>query len=99
MLVSEDQRRSLTQLAIRKAIAATAGLPIEPQRRLVRSLVALAGFTPMLRRRVRNNMQLALGPDVPPRSETLYFRRLGWAWAVRCRHSIAASVQRRFRMR
>ncbi len=79
MLISEDQRRSLTQLAIRKAISATAGLPIEPQRRLVRSLIALAGSTPVLRRRVRNNMQLALGPNLPARSESLYFRRLGWA--------------------
>jgi lauroyl/myristoyl acyltransferase len=79
MLVSEDQRRSLTQLAIRQAISATAGLPIEPQRRLIRSLIALAGSTPMLRRRVRNNMRLALGPDVPAQSESLYFRRVGWA--------------------
>lgn len=79
MLLFEDQRRSLTQLAIRQAIAATAGLPIEPQRRLARSLVALAGFAPVLRRRVRDNMRLALGPDVPARSESLYFRRVGWA--------------------
>jgi lauroyl/myristoyl acyltransferase len=79
MLLFEDQRRSLTQLAIRQAIAATAGLPIEPQRRLVSSLVAFAGFAPVLRRRVRNNMRLALGPDVPVRSESLYFRRVGWA--------------------
>ena len=32
----------------------------------------------MLRRRVRQNMLLALGDDVPPDAEILYFRRLGW---------------------
>jgi lauroyl/myristoyl acyltransferase len=32
----------------------------------------------MLRRRVRTNMLMALGDDVPPDAEILYFRRLGW---------------------
>jgi lauroyl/myristoyl acyltransferase len=71
-------RRATTQLAIRQTIMATARLPIGPQRSFVRSLVALGGGFPMLRRRVRENMHLALGQDVPAHSESLYFRHLGW---------------------
>jgi hypothetical protein len=32
----------------------------------------------MLRRRLRENMRIALGDDVPARAESLYFRQLGW---------------------
>ena len=71
-------RRAATQLAIRQAITATAALPIGVQRSVVRSLVALAGGIPMLRWKVRENMRLALGDDVPAQAEKLYFRRLGW---------------------
>jgi hypothetical protein len=71
-------RHATTQLAIRQTIMATARLPIGPQRSFVRSLVALGGGFPMLRRRVRENIRLALGQDVPAHSESLYFRHLGW---------------------
>lgn len=71
-------RRAATQMAIRQAITATAALPIGLQRSIIRSLVGLAGSIPMLRRRVRENMRLALGPDLPPEAESLYFRHLGW---------------------
>src|SRR4029077_4892970 len=71
-------RRDLTQRAIRSAIAATARVSIDHQRRTIRSLTRLLGETPMLRLRVRTNMLMALGDDVPPDAEILYFRRLGW---------------------
>lgn len=71
-------RRAATQLAIRQAIATTQVLPIGAQRSIVRSLVALAGCIPMLRRKLRENMRLALGHDVTAQTETLYFRHLGW---------------------
>jgi lauroyl/myristoyl acyltransferase len=71
-------RRTATQLAIRQAIMATAALPIGLQRSAVRSLVALTGGIPMLRWKVRENMRLALGHDLPARAESLYFRHLGW---------------------
>jgi lauroyl/myristoyl acyltransferase len=80
MTVSSDQlRRAVTQLAIRQAIAATARLPISSQCRTVRSLVALAGNIPMLRWKVRENMRLALGAEVPAQAEKRYFRQLGWS--------------------
>jgi lauroyl/myristoyl acyltransferase len=71
-------RRAITQWAIRKAIEATASLPIGPQRSSVRRVVALAGAVPMLRRKVRENMRLALGDDVPALAERRYFRHVGW---------------------
>src|SRR5258708_5063396 len=74
----EQSRRAATQLAIRQAIRATAGLPIGLQRSFVRSSVALAGAIPMLRWKVRENMRLALGHDVPAQAESRYFRHLGW---------------------
>ena len=40
--------------------------------------MAVAGEIPALRRRVRTNMSMALGPDVPPHAERLYFNRVGW---------------------
>ena len=71
-------RRVLTQLAIRKAIAATASLPISPQRSSVRHLIALASGIPMLRWKVREHMRLALGDGVPVGAERRYFQHVGW---------------------
>jgi lauroyl/myristoyl acyltransferase len=71
-------RRAATQLAIRQTIRATAAMPIDRKRSVVRSLVCLAGGLPMLRRRVRENMVLALG-DPPPGAEREYFHHVGWA--------------------
>jgi lauroyl/myristoyl acyltransferase len=71
-------RRAAMQFAIARAIATTGPVPIGLQRSAVRSLVAVAGGVPMLRLRVRENMRLALGPDVAAGSEQLYFRHLGW---------------------
>jgi KDO2-lipid IV(A) lauroyltransferase len=71
-------RRAATQMAVRQAITATAVLPAGLQGAAVRSLFALAGSIPPLRRRVRENMCLALGDDVPAGAERLYFHRLGW---------------------
>jgi len=72
-------RRSATQLAIRQAIAATAALPVGIQRSSVRSLVRLAG--PLLAGRLRENMRLALGRDVPASTASLYFQAFGWMLA------------------
>ena len=71
-------RQAATQLAIRRTISATAGLPIGLQGSIVRSLVAFAGGIPMLRWKVGQNMRLALGPDVPAQAASLYFHHLGW---------------------
>ena len=71
-------RRAVTQLAIRKAIEATASLPVGPQRSGMRRLVALAGGIPMLRWKVREQMRLALGDGVPIRAERRYFQHVGW---------------------
>lgn len=77
----QQLRRGATQLAIRQVIGATAALPMGAQRSVIRSFVALAGGLPLLRRKVRENMQLALGSDVPAKAEHLYFRHLGWFWS------------------
>jgi Lauroyl/myristoyl acyltransferase len=71
-------RRALTQLAIRKAITATASVPIGPQRSTVHRLIALAGGIPMLRWKVREHMRLALGDAVPVGAERRYFQHVGW---------------------
>jgi len=71
-------RRAITQRAVGQAIAATAALPIGPQRSGVRRAVALAGGVPMLRRKVRENMRLALGDNVPALAERRYFNHVGW---------------------
>ena len=71
-------RRGATQLAIRQAITATAALPIGLQRSIVRSLVRLAASIPMLRRRVQENMCLALGHDVTAQAPRDYFRHVEW---------------------
>jgi lauroyl/myristoyl acyltransferase len=73
-----ELRHAAKEFAIRQAIARTRRLPIGLQRSAVRGLIAAAGGIPMLRRRVRENMRLALGPDVPAGAERLYFRNLGW---------------------
>lgn len=73
-----ELRRTATQLAIRKAITATEGLPIGLQSSVVSSLVALTGSIPMLRWKVRENMRLALGREAPAQAERLYFRHVGW---------------------
>jgi KDO2-lipid IV(A) lauroyltransferase len=71
-------RRAITEGAIRRAIEATASLPIGPQRSSVRRMVALVGGIPMLRRKVRENMRLALGDDLPVRVEHRYFQHVAW---------------------
>lgn len=71
-------RRAATQGGIRLAIAATATLPVGAQRAVARSLVGLAANLPMLRRRVGENMRLALGRDVPAAAERLYFEHVAW---------------------
>jgi lauroyl/myristoyl acyltransferase len=71
-------RHRTTQLAVGQAIGATRGLPVGLQRSCVRSMIAFAGGIPMLRRRVRENMRLALGREVPDGAERRYFRHLGW---------------------
>src|SRR5215831_1686070 len=70
-------RRGAMQLVIRQAIMATSALPIGLQRSVVGSIVTLAGG--ILRWKVRENMRLALGHDVPAQTESLYFRHVGWA--------------------
>ena len=74
-------RRSAMQLVIRGAIKATANLPINRQRSIIATSVALASRIPMLRWRVRRNMHLALGDDVPAGAEYRYFRHLGWVFS------------------
>lgn len=74
-------RRNATQFAIRQAIMVSAALPIGVQRSVARSLVGLAGGIPMLRSKVRENMQLALGDDVPAQAERRYFRHAGWSFS------------------
>ena len=71
-------RQAATQFGIRQAITATAVLPIGLQRSIVRPLVSSVGGIPMLRRRLQENMRIALGDDVPARAQRLYFRQLGW---------------------
>jgi lauroyl/myristoyl acyltransferase len=71
-------RRGATQLAVRQVITATAALPIDLQGSAVRSLVAVASGIPVLRRKVRENMRLALGHDVAAHAGRLYFRHLSW---------------------
>jgi lauroyl/myristoyl acyltransferase len=74
----QQLRRALTQFAIRGAIKATASLPAGLQRSIPGRAVASAGRFPMLSRKVRTNMRLALGEDLPPGTEHRYFRHLAW---------------------
>ena len=77
----QQLRRALTQYAIRGAIKATASLPAGLQRSIPGRAVALAAYVPMLSRKVRTNMRLALGEDVPPRAERRYFQHLAWTYS------------------
>lgn len=77
----QQMRRGATQLAIRQLVTATATLPMGSQRAAMRSLVALASRLPMLRRKVRENMRLALGHDVPAQADRLYFCHVAWFWS------------------
>src|SRR5262249_23678250 len=45
------------------------------------SLGAVAGRLLPLRQKVRDNMRLALGDDVPAQAVHLYFEHLGWFWS------------------
>jgi lauroyl/myristoyl acyltransferase len=74
-------RRGATQLALRHVIGATAPLPLGAQRGAMRSFVAVGSRVPSLRRKVRENMRLALGADVPADAVRLYFQHVGWFWS------------------
>jgi lauroyl/myristoyl acyltransferase len=87
-------RRNATQLAIGQTITATSALPIGPQRAVVSSMTSFAGSIPFLSRKVRENMRLALGHDVPAQTERLYFRQVGWVLSnslIAFHHGIAAT--------
>ncbi len=73
-----DVRRSISEFAIERTIAATGSLSAERQRRAGRSLAAAAGAIPLLRARAMANMRLAFGNDVPAEAAVLYFRRVSW---------------------
>ena len=75
----QQLRRSATQLAIGQSISATAAIPIRFQRSVVRLLITRAHSISALRRRVLENMRLALGEAVPAQAARLYFHHLGWA--------------------
>lgn len=74
-------RRAATEMAIRQAIAVSGTLPDRFSRSAVRSLVALGGASPVLRRRVRQNMQLALGRDVSAEVVRDYFHHAAWFYS------------------
>jgi lauroyl/myristoyl acyltransferase len=71
-------RRAITEATIRKALLASARIPTKYQRRTVRSLVTFAGGIPMLRRKLRENVRLALGTDLDAEAESRYFRQVAW---------------------
>jgi lauroyl/myristoyl acyltransferase len=77
--ILQQLRRAATQLAIRQAISATAVVPMGLQRSVVRFLLAHARDIPLLRRRVLDNMRLALGEGIPAQAASLYFHHLGWS--------------------
>ena len=72
-------RRTVTQGAIRLAIGASGMLPLRARRPVVHALIGLGGRVPWLRQRVRENMRLALGRDVPADAERLYFKHVAWS--------------------
>jgi lauroyl/myristoyl acyltransferase len=74
-------RRAATQFAIRHAITATGSLPLAVQHGLVGSSVTFAGGLPILRSRVRQNIRMALGRDVPGQTISAYFRHAGWCFS------------------
>lgn len=81
MTISFDRfRRGATQLAIRAAIAATAPVPDRIQQCAILALARLLARIPALRRRLRENIRLALDCDAPAGIEKLYFRH--WAWVA-----------------
>jgi lauroyl/myristoyl acyltransferase len=64
------------------------------QRSIVQSLVSLGAGIPMLRWKLRENMRLALGYDVPAQIINLYFRQVGWSLSsalATYHHGIAAT--------
>lgn len=71
-------RRAATQMAIGHLIATAGALPRPLQHSAVRSLVGLAAGVPMLRRKLAENMRLALGYDVSTETQRAYFDRVGW---------------------
>jgi Kdo2-lipid IVA lauroyltransferase/acyltransferase len=71
-------RRAATQFAIRQTIGAMGMLPAGARRVAVRSLVSLAASVPMLRRRIRENVRLALGQEPSAETIRLYFQQVGW---------------------
>jgi len=71
-------RRAITQATIRQALLASARIPAKYQQRTVRSLITLAGAMPLLRRRLRENVRLALGTDLTAEAESRYFRQVAW---------------------
>jgi len=72
-------QHAATRKGLELAISATARLPIRSQKSVARSLVTLAGKIPALRRKVRENMNLALGEGVPAEAERSYFWNVGWS--------------------
>lgn len=77
----QELRRAIIQQAIRRTIRLTASLPVGVQRSGIRGFVAAAGTIPALRRRVRDNLRLALGDNVPGVAARDFFRRIGWLYA------------------
>lgn len=71
-------RRTITQAAIRQALLAGARIPTKYQQRAVLSLAACAAAMPTLRRRLRENVRLALGTDLTAEAESRYFRQVAW---------------------
>lgn len=70
--------RAITQTAIRLVLRSSARIPIKYQQSTVRSLVTFAGAMPMLRRRLRENVRLALGIDLTAEAESRYFGQVAW---------------------
>ena len=70
--------RAITQATIRQALLASARIPTKYQQRTVHSLMTFAGAIPMLRRRLRENVRLALGTDIAAEAESRYFRQMAW---------------------
>src|SRR5262249_12348360 len=74
-------RRSAAQMTIRTAIQVARACPVGVQRSIVRSAVVWTGRVSTLRQKVRKNMVLALGNDVPPAAERRYLQQVGWLYA------------------
>jgi lauroyl/myristoyl acyltransferase len=90
----QELRRKATQIAIQQGIAAAAWSPIGIQRSVVCTLVELVGRIPAIRRRIRENIRLALNTEAPPEVERLYFQQVGWLLSnslTTFHHGIAAT--------